>query len=97
MDTTGRTVFLHVETRTIDTNVNLNATVTLQIVITKQDAKQVTIVPKSGGKLLMMNIDIELNELIDRRNRIYLTRILKILGRIIYFTVYHYSSNSMFS
>lgn len=43
MDTTGKTVFLRVDTRAMDKDVNINANVTLQIVITKQDAKQVTL------------------------------------------------------
>lgn len=46
MDTTGRTVCLHVDTRDMDTDVNINANVTLQIVITKQDAQQVLLTIK---------------------------------------------------
>lgn len=46
MDTTGRTVCLHVDTRNMDTDVNINANVTLQIVITKQDAQQVLLTIK---------------------------------------------------
>lgn len=47
MDTMGRTVFLRVDSRTMDTDVNINANVTLQIVITKQDAQQVTLLFQS--------------------------------------------------
>lgn len=69
MDTTGRTVCLHVDTRNMDTDVNINANVTLQIVITKQDAQQVLLTIKIIKWISMLYIYMHMHNIRRERER----------------------------